>query len=104
MTSPLPPSATPPNARVTPLLFGQTWTDPNGKECTADKDTVMLELLVNGEPVAQFLQSPENSIGLARMLVTAAGNIQARQVGDDGKPANPLERVQKFNHAWKGQQ
>ena len=111
MTSPLPPSADGPapvpsdypNVRVTPLLFGESWTDPNGNVCTAEKDTVMLELMVNGEPAAQLLQQPENAIALARLLVTAAGNIQARQVGDDGKPANPLERLKAFDGAWKAQ-
>ena len=106
MTSPLPPSEPVPvngaTNRVRPLLYGQPFTDPNGKECFADRDVVLMELLQDGTAVAQYLLPPDSAIGFARNIVTAAGHIQAKQVDDDGKPTSAAQRLKAFDQAWKG--
>jgi hypothetical protein len=88
--------------RVIPLLFGQEWTDPNGTVMVAEHDAVLLQLLQDDEPVATLLQTPTSAIGLARLLTTAAGSIMAAQVDDDGRKPSALDRLARFNDAWKG--
>lgn len=104
MTTPLPPSGTTPTPvfDVTALQYGESFTDPNGHTVMVEEDTVLLRLYDNGTLAAVFMQPPTGAIGLARMLVTAAGNLQARQVDNDGNTFNPLERLKAFDQAWKG--
>lgn len=90
-----------PAVLVTPLLFGQEWTDPNGAVTVAEHDTVLLQLLQGGHPVAALQQTPESAIALARLIVQAAGRIQALQVGDDGQRPGVAARLAAFNDAWK---
>ena len=100
MTSPLPPSGS--SVAVRPVMFGEAWTDPNGVEQIAAADTVLLELCIDGKPVASRTQTPESAIALARLLSTAAGECFKRQVGDDGKQLSAMERLALFNKAWGG--
>lgn len=108
MTSPLPPSHDPAGApghgaRVYAGFFGQEWDRPDGTTVTLESDGVILEFTVNGRPVAARFSSPESAIELARFLVTAAGEVQSKQVGDDGKTLSVTERLKAFSDAWKGQ-
>lgn len=100
MTSPLPPSGA--SARVRPVMFGEAWTDPNGVEQIAAENTVLLELCIDGEPVASRTQSPDSAIALGRLLVDAAGKCFRDDIDDDGKTLPATERLARFNAAWNG--
>lgn len=104
MTSPQPPSAPQHGIRVYPAFFGQQWDKPDGTTVTLEEDGVVLELLIDGKAVAARYSTAESAIELARFLVTAAGQVQAQRVNDDGKRPSGLDRLKAFDQAWKGQQ
>jgi hypothetical protein len=102
MPSPLPPSAhSSHGARVTPVMFGEEWTDPNGETRIADQDGVLLEFLSNGEPAASSFQSPKSAMALAQLLMGAAGTVIGSVVDDNGQPLSSMERLRRFNTAFK---
>lgn len=105
MPSPLPPSAhSAHGARVTPVMFGQEWTDPNGHTHVADHDGVLLEFLTDGAPVASRFQSAPSAIALAKLLMNSAGQVINNQVNDDGSKPGAMDRLTQFNNAWKDTQ
>lgn len=94
-TSPLPPSG--PAADIQTVMFGESWTDPNGLERIAEADTVILTLLADDKPFACLLQTPESAIALGQLLVHHAGLAIRNNITDDGRPAPLPERIARLN-------
>lgn len=101
-----PPSPLPPPAGTTatarPVMFGETWTDPNGVEHLAGENSVLLQFFIDGQPVASRIQGPDSAIALARSLTDAAGKCFRHDIDDTGKPLPAMERLARFNKAWNG--
>lgn len=106
MPSPLPPSDgdTVPEAgtRVSPIMFGQPWTGPDGTTNIASTDGVLLELLSGETPVAALFVNAEVAIDLALRLQSAAVSTINKAVDDTGTKLSIAERFDRYNAAFKG--
>lgn len=92
-----------PAVRVTAVMAGQEWVDPNGCRPLAATDCVILEFLdpVTGRPVAAMSQTPDAALGLAVMIQQAAIKLINAEVKDDGTKHSPLERMARIHNAYK---
>lgn len=97
----LPPAG--PGARVSSVMAGQEWVDPNGQTQLAAADCVLVELLdpATGQPLAALFQTPDSAITLAHMIQNAAVKLINAEVKDDGSKLTLLERVNRINQKAK---
>lgn len=104
MPSPLPPPSTDvPEAgtRVTPIMFGQSWTGPDGTSNIASVDGVLLELTSGQIPVAALFVNAEVAIDIALRLQSAAVTTINKAVDDTGAKLSITERFNRYNKAFK---
>lgn len=105
MPSPLPPPS--PDAvpeagtRVTPIMFGQPWTGPDGTSNIASVDGVLLELTSGQIPVAALFVNAEVAIDIALRLQSAAVTTINKAVDDTGAKLSITERFDRYNKAFK---
>lgn len=99
-----PPAAAGPAVRVSAVMAGQEWTDPNGRTSLAAADVVHLELLCTdtGQPIASLMQSPDAAISLARLIQNTAVQVINSEVSDDGRKLPLLDRLFRINAAHSG--
>lgn len=99
-----PPPAAGPALRVSAVMAGQEWTDPNGTQRLAADDGVHIELLCTsgGHPIASLFQSPDSAISLARWIQNTAVQVINSQVGDDGRKLSLAQRLRRINAAHTG--
>lgn len=92
-----------PAARVTSVMAGQEWVDPNGGTTLASNDVVLLELLdsMDGKPLAVLSQTPDGALALAILVQQAAVRLINQQVKDDGTKHTALERMARISNAFK---
>lgn len=92
-----------PAVRVTPVMAGQEWVDPNGGTVLAAADVVLIELLEpgTGDPQAVLIQSANSAISLAYLIQNAAVKLLNSEVKDDGSKLTLLERVNRINQKAK---
>lgn len=93
-----------PALRVSAVMAGQEWTDPNGRTALAAADVVHLELLCTdtGAPIASLMQSPDAAIALARLLQHHAVQLINTEVRDDGTKLPLRDRLARINAAHSG--
>lgn len=92
-----------PAVRVTAVMAGQEWVDPNGLTRMAASDVVLLELLEpgTGNPQAVLSQSADAALSLAILVQQAAVKLINAEVGDDGTKRGPLQRLARITNAYK---
>lgn len=92
-----------PAVRVSSVMAGQEWVDPNGHTELATEDLVVIELLEpgTGNPQASLSQTADSAIGLAHMINNAAVKLINAEVRDDGSKLTLLERVNRINQKAK---
>lgn len=100
MTAPQPPAADN-GARVTTVMAGEPWTDPNGAERIAHEDCVQLRQFLNGQFASVLILDPESAIVVARLLSDAAVDVMSREVDDDGNHPSLLARMKRINEAHR---
>lgn len=99
------PSAAPgPAVRVSAVMAGQEWVDPNGKTVLSPADGVHMELLCTdtGTPIASLFQTPDAAISLARLIQHHAVQLINAEVKDDGRTLSLPERLRRINAAHTG--
>lgn len=92
-----------PACRVSSVMAGMEWADPNGGTQLAAGDVVLLELLdaVEGKPLAVLSQTPDAALALAILIQQAAVRLINQQVKDDGTKHTARERMARINKAFK---
>lgn len=108
MGSPTPstPGSLPPRpaVRVSAVMAGQEWLDPNGAAHLAASDVVMIELLdtADGYPIAVLTQPPDAAISLARLIQNKAVELINSEVTDAGAKLSLSARLSRINAAHSG--
>ena len=89
--------------RITAVMAGKEWLDPNGGTRLAAEDLVLLEILdpATGKPGASIASSPDSAIRLARTLQDTAVQLFNSEIGDDGKKLSLAQRLARFNTAYR---
>lgn len=97
----LPPAG--PAVRVSSVMAGQEWVDPNGETQLAAADCVLIELLEpdTRDPQAVLIQTADAAISLAHLINNAAVKLINAEVKDDGSKLSILERVNRINQRAK---
>lgn len=97
-----PPIPTSTAFKVAPVMYGEKWADFDGVPVFADHDGVRITTLgPDGNPVVSVLQTAEAAMGLAQLLMKAAGTTIHQSVGDDGKPLPAHVRLARYNAAYR---
>lgn len=96
------PSARP-ALRLTAVMAGMEWVDPNGRTRISPDDVVLVETMdpEDGTPAATVSFSPDAALSLAVAVQAAAIKLINAEVKDDGTKYGPLERMARINNAYK---
>lgn len=96
------PSARP-ALRLTAVMAGQEWVDPNGRTCISPDDVVLVETMdpEDGTPAATVSFSPDAALSLAAAVQAAAIKLINAEVKDDGTKHNARERMVRIHNAFK---
>ena len=97
----LPPAG--PAVRVSPVMAGQEWVDPNGRTRISPDDVVLVETMdpEDGTAAATVSLTPDAALSLAATIQAAAIQLINAEVKDDGTKHNALERMVRINKAFK---
>lgn len=92
-----------PAVRVSAVMAGMEWLDPNGDARLAADDVVLVELMDTGrgQPLAVLTQSADGAMALAQTIQSAAIQLLNQEVGNDGKKIGVMDRINRINNAYK---